>query len=53
MTLDYIEVKGIVVSNVRKGFMPNEEGDHIPIGVYTFSNITFNNGFKKEDFILN
>ncbi len=53
MTLDYIEVKGIVVSNVRKGFMPNEKGDYIPIGVYTFSNITFNNGFKKEDFILN
>ena len=53
MTLTYKKVDGILVSTVRKGFMPNETGDYIPIGVYTFSQITFNNGFKKEDFRLN
>ena len=53
MTLAYEKVDGILVSTVRKGFMPSKTGDYIPIGVYTFSQITFNNGFKKEDFLLN
>ena len=53
MTLAYEKVDGILVSTVREGFMPNEKGDYVPIGVYTFSQIKFNNGFKKEDFILN
>jgi hypothetical protein len=52
MTLAYEKVDGILVSTVRKGFMPNEKGDYIPLGVFTFSQIKFNNGFKKEDFIL-
>lgn len=54
MTLKYETIDGILVSTVRKGFMPNETGDgYVPIGVYTFSDVTFNNGFKKEDFKLN
>lgn len=53
MTLIYEKVDGILVPAVRKGFMPNETGGYVPIGVYTFSDITFNNGFKKEDFLLN
>lgn len=53
MTLTYEEVDGILVSTIRKGFMPSETGDYVPIGVYTFSDIKFNNGFKKEDFLLN
>ncbi|OUR91892.1 hypothetical protein A9Q87_08805 [Flavobacteriales bacterium 34_180_T64] len=52
MTLTYEKVDGILVSTVRKGFMPNEKGKYVPIGVYTFSEISFNNGFKKEDFVL-
>lgn len=52
MTLTYDKVDGILVSTVRKGFMPNEKGEYIPIGVYTFSQIKFDNGFQKEDFIL-
>ncbi|MFI1743999.1 hypothetical protein [Thalassobellus sediminis] len=53
MTLTYEKVDGILISTVRKGFMPNKDGSYIPIGVYTFSDIKFNNGFKKDDFILN
>ena len=53
MTLVYEKVDGILVSTVRKGFMPNKIGDYVPIGVYTFSQVKFNNGFKKEDFLLN
>ena len=53
MTLTYQEIDGILVSTVRKGFMPTEKGVYVPIGVYTFSDIKFNNGFKKEDFMLN
>ena len=53
LTLVYENIDGILVSTVRKGFMPNEIGKYVPMGVYTFSKITFNNGFKKEDFILN
>ena len=53
MTLTYEKVDGILVSTIRKGFMPNEKGDYVPIGVYTFSDIKFSNGYKKEDFKLN
>ena len=53
MTLVYEKVDGILVPTVRKGFMPNEKGEYVPIGIYTFSDITFNNGFKKADFLLN
>lgn len=53
MTLAYETIDGILVSTVRKGFMPSETVDYVPIGVYTFSKITFNNGFNKEDFKLN
>lgn len=53
MTLAYENIDGIIISTVRKGFMPNKEGGYMPIGVYTFSEIKFNNGFKKEDFLLN
>ena len=53
MTLSYENIDGILVPTVRKGFMPSEKGDYIPIGVYTFSDIRFNNGFKKADFLLN
>ena len=53
MTLVYETIDGILVTTVRKGFMPTENGDYVPMGVFTFSEIKFNNGFKKEDFILN
>ncbi len=53
MTLEYEKIDGILVPVVRKGFMPNKESGYVPIGVYTFSQVKFNNGFKKEDFLLN
>ena len=52
MTLSYETIDGLLITTVRKGFMPNETGGYMPIGVYTFSEIKFNNGFKKEDFKL-
>lgn len=48
MTLTYETIDGILVSTVRKGFGP----DGSPMGVFTFSNVKFNNGFKKEAFLL-
>jgi len=52
MTLAYERIDGMLITTVRKGFMPSENGEYVPIGVYTFSDIKFNNGFKKEDFKL-
>ena len=52
MTLEYEKIEGIYVATLRKGFMPNKEGGYAPIGVFTTSNVKFNNGFKKEDFLL-
>lgn len=53
MTLSYENVDGILISTIRKGFKPKKKGGFEPIGVYTFSQIKFNNNFKKEDFLLN
>jgi hypothetical protein len=52
MTLEYEIVDGMYISTVRKSFVPNNKGDYQLNGEYIFSNIKFNNGFKKEDFIL-
>lgn len=51
MTLDYEVVDGLYISTVRKSFGPNEKGEYQLNGAYTFKDITFNNGFKPEDFI--
>ncbi|MFT6415395.1 MAG: hypothetical protein ACJARZ_000731 [Dokdonia sp.] len=52
MTLTYEKVDGVLISTVRKGFMPNDKGGYDPMGVYTFSQIKFDNGFRKDDFKL-
>lgn len=52
MTLEYKVIDGMYISTVRKSFAPNEKGAYNLNGQYTFSEIKFNNGFKKEDFIL-
>lgn len=52
MTLEYEIVDGLHISTVRKSYVPNEQGVYQLNGEYIFSNIKFNNGFKKEDFIL-
>ncbi len=52
MTLEYEVIDGVYVATLRKGFMPNKEGGYTPIGVFTTSNVKFNNGFKKEDLLL-
>ncbi|QWX85202.1 hypothetical protein H0I23_06075 [Cellulophaga sp. HaHaR_3_176] len=49
MTLEYETIDGILVSTVRKGYGP----DGSAMGVFTFSDVKFNNGFKKESFLLN
>lgn len=51
MTLDYEVVDGLYISTVRKSFGPNEKGEYQANGAYTFKDITFNNGFKPEDFV--
>ncbi len=52
MTLDYEVVDGLYISTVRKSFAPNEKGAYQINGTYTFKDITFNNGFKPQDFVL-
>ena len=51
MTLDYEVVDGLYISTVRKSYGPNEKGEYQLNGAYTFKDITFNNGFKPEDFV--
>ena len=51
MTLDYEVVDGLYISTVRKSYAPNEKGEYQLNGTYTFKDITFNNGFKSEDFV--
>ncbi|MBU2946543.1 DUF6503 family protein [Zobellia uliginosa] len=52
MTLTYENVDGVLLSTVRESYMPNKEGGYVKGGTYTMTNIKFNNGFKKEDFLL-
>ncbi|CAM4402035.1 DUF6503 family protein [Zobellia nedashkovskayae] len=52
MTLSYEKVDGLLLSTVRKSYMPDKKGGYMETGVYTMSDIKFNNGFKKEDFLL-
>ncbi len=52
MTLAYEVIDGLYVSTVRKSYAPNKEGKYTLNGTYTFSDITFNNGFKPRDFVL-
>jgi len=53
MEISYDIIDGIYIPARRKSFGPNPEtGEYVMNGEYTFSNIKFNNGFKKEDFVL-
>ena len=53
MEIGYDVVDGIYIPARRKSYAPNPEtGKYTLNGEYTFSNIKFNNGFKKEDFAL-
>ena len=51
MTLDYEIIDGIHISTVRKSYGLDEKGEYQQNGAYTFKDITFNNGFKPEDFV--
>jgi hypothetical protein len=51
MTIKYEVIDGIYVTTVRKGYMPNKDGGFSPIGEFTFKDVKFNNGYKKEDFL--
>ena len=52
MTLAYEIVDGIYLTTVRESYGPNEKGEYLLNGRYTFEDIKFNNGFKAEDFKL-
>lgn len=53
MEIDYQVIDGIYVPAKRRSFAPNPAtGEYTMNGEYTFSNVKFNNGFKKEDFML-
>ncbi len=53
MEIEYDIIEGIYVPTKRRSYAPNPEtGAYTLNGEYTFSNIKFNNGFKKEDFAL-
>ncbi len=52
MTLHYEVIDGLYLSTVRKSYGPDKNGVYQLAGEYTISNIKFNNGFKKEDFLL-
>lgn len=53
MELNYEVIEGIYVPTVRRSFAPNPStGEYTMNGEYTFSNIKFGNGYKKEDFML-
>lgn len=52
MALTYEIVDGIYLTTVRESFGPNEKGEYVLNGRYTFKDIKFNNGFKAEDFKL-
>ena len=52
MDLDYEKVDGILLSNVRRAYAPNDKGEYNQIGEYTTKNVKFKNKFSKEDFML-
>jgi len=52
MTLEYKVIDGLLLSTVRKSYGPDKNGVYQLGGEYTISDVKFNNGFKKEDFIL-
>ena len=52
MTLAYEIVDGIYLTTVRESYGPNEKGEYLLNGRYTYKDIKFNNGFKAEDFKL-
>lgn len=53
MTLSYEIIEGIYIPTKRESFGPNPEtGEYQLSGRYTFKDVTFNNGFKAEDFVL-
>lgn len=49
MELEYEKMNGVYIATVRKGVFPNASGEYQLGGVYTSSNIKFNNGFTKAD----
>ena len=53
MELEYEKIDGIYISTTRRGIYPNQQGEYQPGGVYTYSNVKFNNGFTTEDLIVN
>ncbi|WP_299162417.1 DUF6503 family protein [uncultured Eudoraea sp.] len=52
MTLAYEIIDGIYLTTLRESYGPNEQGEYLLNGRYTFKDIKFNNGFKGKDFRL-
>ncbi len=52
MELEYEKIDGVYISTRRRGVFPNAEGEYQLGGIYTSSNIKFNNGFTAADLTL-
>lgn len=53
MEIGYDVIDGIYIPARRKSYAPNPQtGEYAVNGEYTFSNVKFNNGFTKDDFVL-
>ncbi|RKR13222.1 hypothetical protein CLV91_1937 [Maribacter vaceletii] len=52
MMVNYAVIDEIYVPVSRKVYAPNEKGEYNLAGEFTFSDVKFNNGLKKEDFVL-
>ncbi len=49
MTLEYQNIDGVYIATTRKSYAPNKDGVYEIGGVYSSSQIKFNNGFSLED----
>lgn len=52
MELGYNKIEDVLIATSRKVFAPNAQGKYSLLGVFTTSDIKFNNGFTLEDFKL-
>ncbi len=49
MTLEYQNIDGVYIATTRKSYAPNKKGEYEIGGVYSSSQIKFNNGFTIDD----
>jgi len=52
MELGYNKIEDVLIATSRKVFAPNPEGKYSLLGVFSTTDVKFNNGFTVEDFKL-